>query len=106
MPLSNLTPRELDVVGHCLQAVADGKLIKHDDEFQTMFGIEIEEFLAVAAAWPDVDDADETVFLAINNSMRHLLGLIPKSILRKEMQFQPAIIEAVFSKWAKQLPQA
>lgn len=104
MPLSNLTPRELDVVGHCLRVVADGKLIKHDDEFQTMFGIELEEFLTVAAAWPEVNDADETVFLAINNSMGHLLGLIPKSILRKKLQYQPAIIEAVFSKWKKQFP--
>jgi len=102
MPLADLTPRELDVVGHCLQVVAEGKLIKHDWEFQTLFGIEVEELKVVAMAWPNVKDDNETVYLAINNSMNHLLGLCAKSTLRKHLAYQPDTVVAVFVKWRGQ----
>nr|WP_315472291.1 hypothetical protein [uncultured Undibacterium sp.] len=104
MPLADLTPRELDVVGHCLQIVAEGKLIKHDWEFPTLFGIEVEQLKAVAAAWPDVNDQDEIVYLAINNSLNHLLGLFAKSTLRKHLAYQPDTVAAVFVKWLGRNP--
>jgi hypothetical protein len=104
MPLADLTPREMDVVGHCLQVVAGGKLIKHDWEFQTLFGIEAEQLKAVAMAWPYVKDDNEIVFLAINNSMNHLLGLFSKSTLRQHLAYQPDTVAAVFSKWRGRNP--
>lgn len=102
MSLANLTPRELDVVGYCLGVIAEGKVIKHDSEFQTLFGIEVEQLRVVANAWPNVDDRDEVTALAINNSMCHLLGLLPKSQLRRRLSYTPDTVEHVFNKWLGQ----
>jgi hypothetical protein len=102
MSLANLTPRELDVVGYCLGVIADGKVIKHDSEFQTLFGIEVAQLKVVASAWPNVDDRDEVTALAINNSMCHLLGLIPKSEFRRRISYPPDTVELVFNKWQSQ----
>lgn len=74
MPLADLTERERTVILECLRCVAAGKVIKHDLEFHTLFGIEVTELISVLDAWPDVDESDTGVALAINNSMLHLLG--------------------------------
>ncbi len=74
MPLADLDPQELEVIFACLKCVADGRVIRHDWEFETVFGIEVTDILKVVAAWPNVDEKDETVELAINNSMVNLLG--------------------------------
>lgn len=74
MPLDALTDDEKRVVHACLECVAAGDVILHDWEFATIMGIDPAEFRSVVDAWPDVDDSDEIVCLAINNSMNNLLG--------------------------------
>lgn len=74
MSLAQLTDGEKAVVFECLKSVAAGKVILHDWEFQTIMGIEPKDFLAVVRKWPEIDDSQEIVFLAINNSMNNLLG--------------------------------
>lgn len=74
MTFEQLSAKEREVVGECLRAAANGPFFDHDSEFDTLFGIEREGVAAVAAAWPDVDDNDEAVELAVNNSMLHLCG--------------------------------
>ena len=74
MPLDALTDDEKRVVHACLECVAAGDVIRHDFEFVTIMGIDLSEFRSVVDAWPDVDDSDDIVHLAINNSLNNLLG--------------------------------
>ena len=101
MPLADLTEEEKAVVFDCLKCVASGKVILHDWEFPTLFGIEVADLLAVVEQWPDVDDSQVTVSLAINNSMNHLLGY-PHGQHARWAEFMPvsqAEVSRVFQKW-------
>lgn len=73
MPLAQLTDEERAIVLECLECVASGKIIP-DWEFSIVMGIQRGELLDVVDRWPDVDDSDDTVSLAINNSLNNLLG--------------------------------
>jgi hypothetical protein len=73
MALVDLTPREVEVVGRCLRAPAEGPFFP-DWEFHTLFGLERAEVAAIVARWPLADDRDADVRLAINNSFNNLLG--------------------------------
>ncbi len=74
MTLTNLTEDEKQIIFECLKCVASGKVILHDWEFPIIMGVELEELQAIVDRWPDVDDSDQVVALAINNSMANLLG--------------------------------
>ena len=74
MALKDLTDDDKLVVQTCLDCIAAGDVILHDSEFETIMGIDVEEFLAVCKAWPAVDDSDETVLMAVNNGLNNLLG--------------------------------
>ncbi|MCG3117030.1 MAG: hypothetical protein LLH30_15240 [Candidatus Manganitrophus sp. SA1] len=101
MPLGNLNEDEKVVVFECLKCVASGKVILHDWEFPTIMGIELQELLAVVNKWPDVDDSQEAVFLAINNSMNNLLGYPHgrHSTWDEYIPVPQAEIARVFGKW-------
>jgi hypothetical protein len=73
VPLANLNRHDLDVVRQCLQASVDGPFFP-EWEFHTLFGLERSEVRTVLSAWPDLDDSNESVRLAINNSFANLLG--------------------------------
>ncbi len=64
---------EVDVMGRCLRAAADGPFFE-DREFSTLFGLSRSEVRLVAERWPDVDRSDTAVDAAITNSMVNLLG--------------------------------
>ena len=101
MPLAQLTDDERALVFECLKCVAAGNVILHDWEFQTIMGIEVKDFLKVVAKWPDVDEAEETVFLAINNSLNNLLGY-PHGKHSKWSEYVSASqseVARVFAKW-------
>ena len=74
MPLSDLTQEERRVVKECLQCVASGEVIEDDWEFETLFGFPFVEIKRIAELWPLVDESDELVRLAVNNSLNNLLG--------------------------------
>jgi hypothetical protein len=73
MPLKGLNPEELDVVRDCLRAAAEGPFFP-DWEFATLFGLERAQVNSILHSWPDLNENDETVMLAINNSFNNLLG--------------------------------
>jgi len=81
--------------------VAAGTVIKHDWEFQTIFGIEVSEFLAVVKAWPNVDDSNEITNLAINNSIINLLSYLHGCYAEWEKHMPSSLVEIarVFFKW-------
>ncbi len=65
--------KQTQVIGECLRAAASGRFIP-DWEFSTLFGVEREDVAWIADAWPEVNQSDETVWLAINGSMGNLMG--------------------------------
>ncbi len=100
MSLKALSADERQVVFACLAAAAHGPFFD-DEEFHTLIGLDRHEVAAIAAAAPDIDDADEAVLLAINNSLNNLLwyphreeeaweSLIPAS---------PEEVLRIFNKW-------
>src|SRR4029077_19527488 len=73
MPLSDLDQAEREVVRDCLRAAAEGPFFD-DWEFHTLFGLKRDEVKNVLESWPNLDENNESVVLAINNSLNNLLG--------------------------------
>jgi len=99
LPLADLSAEELAVVRECLKCIAEGSAIPHDWEFQTLFGIEPSDVQAVLSEWPQVDDSEQRVYLAINNSMNSLLGLISDRELARYIPYSKGEIGDAFRKW-------
>lgn len=101
MSLADLSPEELEVVRICLECVVAGDVILHDWEFHTITGIDVEELRSVLAAWPAVDEGEEVVRLAINNSFNNLLGYPDEFQTPWEARIPVSKVEVarVFSKW-------
>lgn len=53
---------------------AAGDVILHDWEFELVMGIDVPTLRAVLKRWPNVDETDPDVSLAVNNSLNNLLG--------------------------------
>ena len=101
MSLSKLTEAERAVVYECLSCVARGNIIQHDQEFSSLFGLQVGEYLALYAQWSNIDDTQESVALAINGAMNNLLGY-PHAYHDRwhdGMQTPRAEVERVFAKW-------
>ncbi|WP_133719248.1 hypothetical protein [Methylocaldum gracile] len=73
MPINRLKENEKDVVYQCLVAALKGPFFP-EWEFHTLFGIDRNTLAKIVEAWPYVDDTEEDVALAINNSMGNLAG--------------------------------
>jgi hypothetical protein len=73
MPLTDLHPAELDVVKECLRAAVDGPFFP-DWEFPALFGRERAELRKVLQSWPELNEVDDTVRIAVNKSFNDLLG--------------------------------
>ena len=100
MPLSDLTPSEQQTVRECLAAAANGPFFP-DWEFQTLFGVERSEVKTILDAWPSIDETNESVFLAINNSMNNLIGY-PHGREREWPQYisaRPEDVARILQKW-------
>ena len=101
MKLENLTEEETSVVKACMDCVAGGKVILHDFEFQTVMGVDVDEFLAIVNAWPDIDEKNENIRMAINNSINNLLGY-HHGMRKRWHEVMPISLEEisrVFRKW-------
>lgn len=68
-----LSPQDAKVIGECLNATASGPFFP-DWEFDTLMGVNREDFSKIAARWPDVDLLDERVRDAVSNSLLNLSG--------------------------------
>jgi hypothetical protein len=100
MSLQSLTPEERDVVFACLAGAAYGPFFD-EEEFHTLFGLRRHEVAAIADAAPDIDDADASVVLAINNSMNNLLYYPhdEEEAWESLIRASPAEVCRIFNKW-------
>ena len=100
MALTDLDANERRVLLECLRAVAGGPFFP-DWEFHTLIGVKREEMQTIVDAWTGVDETDENVSVAINNSMINLLGY-PHGREKdwpKYISVSPAEVRRIFDKW-------
>jgi hypothetical protein len=107
MALADLTDEQREVVRRCLDAVVKGPFIC-DGDFHCLFGLRRNEVEQAASRWPELDEADEDVRLAINGSLNSLLIWYgwqdedPEAATRLLHQWtgaSPEDIEQVFQRW-------
>jgi len=100
VPLADLSLEEREVVQCCLRAAVEGPFFP-DWEFSTLFGLTRDKVKHVVERWPDIDDGDESVALAINGSFVNLL-YYPHRCEDVWSQFFPVSAEQVgeiYDKW-------
>lgn len=73
MKISALMPEDRAVVGRALNCVASGRVLQHDFEFETIFGLAPSEVIAVSENYEALDVLDEASWAAIANSMAWLV---------------------------------
>ena len=102
MTLKDLTENELAIVKQCMMCVADGKVILHDWEFHSIMGVGIDEFLEILALWPNINENEERVKMAINNSLNNLIGYShgKQKSWDRIMEAPISEIESVLQKWS------
>ena len=107
MSLVKLTVNEIEVVSTCIRCVAEGRYVKHDFEFHTLTGLTVEEFLSFYENWPDVDERDDKVLMAINSAFRELSSVLGFPSYRKRFETEFGVsqdeLNSVFTKWRSSL---
>ncbi len=105
MPLSNLSKEELDLTRRCIHAAADGPFFP-EFEFATIFGCERAEVRDILKLWPNVDDSDSLISMAINNTFNNLLGyphgMEPQVLAMTRASMKE--VEALYTKWLNGSP--
>lgn len=106
MSLANLDEKEREVVRECLRAAVESPFFP-EWEFGTLFGQTRNEVMQVLLYWPSLDEADESVVCAINNSFNNLLGYPA----RNKQELWPKFISVsgielarIFDKWKGRPP--
>ena len=100
MALTDLDAGEREVVLECLRAACTGPFFP-DWEFQTLFGLERRDVQAVLDAWPDLDETQDGVSIATNNSMNNLLGY-PHGLDKdwpRYISVPPSEVSRIFETW-------
>jgi hypothetical protein len=98
--LAGLEESERGIIRQCLRAAADGPFFP-DWEFETLFGLGRNELKDILEIWPDVDESEEKVQIAINNTLNNLLGY-PHGCEKEWHQFITASakqVQVIFEKW-------
>ena len=106
MSLANLDERERAVVRECLRAAVEGPFFP-EWEFSIIFGLERDDVRRVLSAWPELDETDESVVRAINNSFNNLFGYPTrnkKDLWPKFISVSGLELARIFDKWKGRTP--
>lgn len=100
MPLCDVDEKDRHVIKECLSAAAHGPFFP-DSEFGTLFGLERREVAAISDAWPDLDETQNDVSVAISNAMNWLLFYPSKHRTSWDdyISVTPADVARVFAIW-------
>ena len=100
MSLEQLSENERQIVLECLRAAYEGPFFP-DEEFHTIFGLYRAEIGEVISSWPDIDESQLNVKLAINNAMNNLLGYPHRrqDVWAEYISVTAEEVYRVFSKW-------
>ncbi len=104
--LKNLNDAEREVVRQCLRAAVESPFFP-EWEFGTLFGLDREQVRNVLLSWPEPDESDPTVTIAINNSMNNLVHYPdcdnPK-IWTEFVSVSPHEVAVILDKWKGRTP--
>jgi hypothetical protein len=104
-----LDERERGVVRECLRATVEGPFFP-DSEFETIFfGLTREDVRQVLLSWPALNESDDSVVRAINNSFNNLLGYPAKNkhaAWPKFISVTGMELARIFDKWKGRAPRA
>lgn len=104
--LASLNEKEWEVIRECLRATVEGPFYP-DWEFGTIFGLERDDVKRILMAWPEVNEADEYVVQAINNSLNNILGYPARNkeeMWPKFISVTPAAVATILDKWKGREP--
>ena len=82
----------------CLEVAASGRVFE-DPEFHTLFGLQRSEVIEIYSKWPDVDENDPDVELAVNNTLVNLLGHPHGMDLKSLVGADEKDLEAILLRW-------
>ncbi|MBZ9749495.1 hypothetical protein K7W42_01330 [Deinococcus sp. HMF7604] len=94
MAHEQLSPEDRQLIKGCLEAIASEVFIDAD-EFETVSGASWEDLQALRAAYPEVDDDDQGVELALHGAMLNLL-FYPHRQEARWHEFVPGSLHDVF----------
>jgi len=102
MALNDLSEDEKNIVFECLKASAEGPFFP-EWEFHLLFGINREDIVQILSQLPDIDEQNEKVVLAVNNSMNNLTGYPHncQNVWSSYISVSPADVSRIFNKWRK-----
>jgi hypothetical protein len=106
MSLAGLDEKERGVVRECLRAAVDGPFFP-EWEFATLFGLSRDEVRRVLLSWPELNEGDESVVLAINGTLNNLLGYPTpnkQEIWAKFISVSGMELARIFDKWKGRVP--
>ncbi|MGA3132265.1 MAG: hypothetical protein ABSD59_15770 [Terracidiphilus sp.] len=106
MALTELNERERGIVRECLRAAVEGPFFP-EWEFPTIFGLERNEVRNVLDSWPQLDESDEKVAIAINNTLNNFLSYPLGEDQAAWPQFisvSRSELKAIFEKWMQRTP--
>ena len=106
MSLTDLDDRERGIVRECLRAAVEGPFFP-EWEFETIFGLKRDEVKEILLSWPELDESDESVVRAINNSFNNLLGYPTRNkqeIWAKFISVSGIELARTFDKWKGRPP--
>lgn len=98
MGFRHCSEEDRKIIGECLVAAVNGPFFP-DWEFSTLFGLERAEIDRVARSWPDVDEQDETVALAVNNALANLAGYPHGEDLSRHISATTERLLEILRKW-------
>jgi hypothetical protein len=71
--LEHCTNEDRRIIAECLAASVEGPFFS-EWEFSSLFGMDRRDVVRVKMRWPNVDNVDEKVALAVNNALGNLVG--------------------------------
>jgi hypothetical protein len=100
MSLKNLTTDEIDVIGACINAVLTGPFLE-GESLHTLTGLWDAELEEIGQAWPNVDEDEENVRLAINGVLNNLLGYPHDcwDVWFEYISVPPDELKRIYEKW-------
>jgi hypothetical protein len=106
MSLADLDEIEREVVRECLRAAVEGPFFP-EWEFALLFGLTRDEVRQVLVSWPELNEADEVVVLAINRTLNNLVGYPSENKEAIWPRFIPVTgmeLARIFDKWKGRAP--
>jgi hypothetical protein len=102
MSIEQLDSAEKQVVFDCMRAAVEGPFFP-DWEFHSLFGMDRSTLGEILTKWPNLDDNDNQVSLAINNSFANLLGYPhqQESAWKEFIKVSQLEVDRIFGKWRK-----